>query len=396
MLFQLAVSHPEMPDVPPSPPESQSDRRSLRQHHDAAPAPAHPQQTGGWNYVDATEAVTPALRHANLLQQIKYYEDLHDSPHPPPAHLDDQTRNTHHESAAGARPQHSKTTQPRVVAIGDLHGDITAFWEALILAGAIDEVSHRWIGKDMIIVQVGDQVDRGSSERALFEFLADLQTQAKAAGGAVVCLLGNHEWLNVFGGFNYVSYPQGFLDFDDTIQDTTPPHQVNSSPTTSGRARAFMPGGAVARILASRPIFAIESQTLFVHAGISEAHVSIGLDAMNDLVSQYLNGNFSLHDEVFSLVMDADSPVWLRRWGSQVPESDCAALAGMLDSIGVSRMVIGHTLQMSGITSACDNMLWRIDTGLSAFYQPQLDDPGSIQVLQILGDDVSVLSNHMV
>src|SRR5688572_17151939 len=44
----------------------------------------------------------------------------------------------------------------RVVAVGDLHGDLASTREALRLAGAIDE-TERWIGKKLVLVQVGDQ-----------------------------------------------------------------------------------------------------------------------------------------------------------------------------------------------------------------------------------------------
>ena len=46
----------------------------------------------------------------------------------------------------------------RIVAMGDLHGDLGATRKALRLAGAIDEVD-RWIGGDLIVVQTGDHQD---------------------------------------------------------------------------------------------------------------------------------------------------------------------------------------------------------------------------------------------
>src|SRR4051794_6188258 len=48
----------------------------------------------------------------------------------------------------------------RIVAIGDLHGDVGALRAALRLAGAIDSAG-KWIGKDLVVVQTGDQLDRG-------------------------------------------------------------------------------------------------------------------------------------------------------------------------------------------------------------------------------------------
>src|SRR5262245_48852707 len=43
---------------------------------------------------------------------------------------------------------------PRVVAIGDLHGDVDAARDALRIAGAIDDRAH-WIGGELVVVQTG-------------------------------------------------------------------------------------------------------------------------------------------------------------------------------------------------------------------------------------------------
>ncbi len=51
----------------------------------------------------------------------------------------------------------------RIVAIGDVHGDLQAARGALMLAGAMDD-NDNWIGGDLVVVQVGDQPDRGEGE----------------------------------------------------------------------------------------------------------------------------------------------------------------------------------------------------------------------------------------
>ena len=54
--------------------------------------------------------------------------------------------------------------------------------------------------------------------------------------------------------------------------------------------------------------------------------------------------------------------MWTRVWG--MGEADCTALDQVLGKLGVKRMVVAHTVQEHGITSACDGKLWRIDVGL--------------------------------
>ncbi len=51
----------------------------------------------------------------------------------------------------------------RLVAMGDVHGVYLATVEALKVAGAIDD-SLSWAGGEMVLVQTGDQLDRGDGE----------------------------------------------------------------------------------------------------------------------------------------------------------------------------------------------------------------------------------------
>jgi hypothetical protein len=70
--------------------------------------------------------------------------------------------------------------------------------------------------------------------------------------------------------------------------------------------------------------------------------------------------------------------VWTRAVGG--PEVDCAQVAAALAALGAKRMVVGHTVQSQGITSACDGALWRIDVGLARLYG------GPIEVLELAPD----------
>ena len=71
----------------------------------------------------------------------------------------------------------------------------------------------------------------------------------------------------------------------------------------------------------------------------------------------------------------SDSPVWTRAAGEA--NVDFAPVRAALDALRGQRMVVGHTVQQHGITSACDGALWRIDVGLASDYG------GPIQVLEI-------------
>ena len=101
-------------------------------------------------------------------------------------------------------------TNGRVVAIGDLHGDIQQARRALRIAGVLgkdddDNVNPQWVGGDTVLVQVGDVLDRGDDEIGILILLQKLGKAARKAGGDVFVLNGNHEVLNISGDFRYVS-----------------------------------------------------------------------------------------------------------------------------------------------------------------------------------------------
>ena len=193
-----------------------------------------------------------------------------------------------------------RTITKRIIAIGDIHGDLDLAINCLTVAKVIkrvflykktniieeydeendifnniDELEHsfpnnivilnykneikpryyKWIGNNTIVVQVGDQVDRcrpvdnechapnetindeASDVKILF-FFHDLHLIAlKSPGCAVYSLLGNHELLNVLGNLRYVSY-KGLKEFnyDDNDDDD---NNKNSDNIFKGRINAF-------------------------------------------------------------------------------------------------------------------------------------------------------------
>ena len=80
--------------------------------------------------------------------------------------------------------------------MGDVHGDFPQLIGVLRAAGVIDK-KNKWSGGKTHLVQTGDVLDRGPDARKLLDFLITLEKQARSAGGAVHCLIGNHEAMNL-------------------------------------------------------------------------------------------------------------------------------------------------------------------------------------------------------
>ena len=275
-------------------------------------------------------------------------------------------------------PTFSKS-KGRVVAMGDVHGDIDALRRAMGLAGLINE-DGQWVGGETVLVQVGDQLDRGDSEKAILEWLEELADQAHAAGGAVHVVLGNHETMNVQRDYRYVT-DGGWLDFSDIDYPEDDPELLGYPADQRGRVAAFRPGGAFAQLLAGHNMVVVVDDTVFVHGGVLPAHVSYGLEVLNAEVQAWMFGDAG---EPTSWTRGDDCPVWSRHYSADVDPADCELLREALDGVPASRMVVGHTVQ-SQINEACDGLVWRVDVGMAQHYG------GRASVLQIIGDEVTVL-----
>lgn len=91
----------------------------------------------------------------------------------------------------------------RLVAIGDVHGDHTAFTALLRKAGLVGE-ELRWAGGKTVFVQTGDLLDRGPDSRKSLDLMMRLEKEAPREGGRVMFIPGNHEIFNLVGDLRYL------------------------------------------------------------------------------------------------------------------------------------------------------------------------------------------------
>jgi hypothetical protein len=278
------------------------------------------------------------------------------APAPPPSQGPTATAPAATAPAAPPAELVRRPAPTRLVAVGDLHGDLERTRAVLHLAGLLEPKTDRWIGGAAVLVQTGDILDRGDDEPDILALLATLRTQARAAGGDVITLLGNHELMNAAADFRYVT-PDGFVDYGGE----------------AGRQRAFAPGSELARHLGESPLYAIVGDAVFSHAGIEPA-VAPRLAQLDAQARAWLIGGSGA---LPGALVEDDSPAWSRRFGRDGDAAVCADAARALASLGVRRMVIGHTPQPAGISAICDDTVWRIDVGLARYYG------GPVEALEI-------------
>ena len=250
----------------------------------------------------------------------------------------------------------------RVVAVGDIHGDATAFLRTLKTAGLIDAEATihdaSWTGGNATLVQCGDILDRGAEEAECWALLHRLKAQAPQTDGRVVALLGNHEVMNVIGVAGQFVHPVGRTSFGPD------------------RKAAFAAGGPLALELADLCCYVavIIGSSCFVHANLPADATDDSLNALNTQTREWLLGERALEDLPKNFVNGrrgpqlTASPIWGRGLGAERPATlHCDAIRRTLRRLGVSRVVVGHTPQRSGINAACDGLVWRCDTGMSQF-----------------------------
>jgi len=243
------------------------------------------------------------------------------------------------------------------------------------------DADGHWAGGRLVLVQTGDILDRGDDEPEILDLFDSLANEARASGGAVLLLNGNHELMNAYQDFRYVT-EDGFADYDGTRPPATPDSAFLALDSAQrGRAAAFLPGGPLARRLARRNTAVVVGNSVFVHGGILPANVDLGLDSLNALVRAWLLGEIPQPE----WIRGDDSPVWTRLYSDSPSQAACDTLSTVLERLGVARMVVGHTVQQTGVTAFCGGRVWAIDVGMARHYG------GRAEVLEIRGDAVRSL-----
>jgi hypothetical protein len=233
---------------------------------------------------------------------------------------------------------------PRVIAIGDIHADPEAATATLKMANLIDESGH-WSGGNAILIQTGDVTDKGPSSRGVITLFTQLQKEARAAGGDVIAVLGNHEVMNIVGDWRGVR-EKDLADYD--------------APAT--RMADLRPRGVMGQWIHSAHMVVFHEDTVFVHGGVSAQVASIGREQLATIQAKHVG------QSAMRALFDSDGPMWYRGYLLADEEAACTEIKQALAQLKARRMVMGHTTQEDGkIKTRCDGAIVGIDTGISAY-----------------------------
>ena len=241
-------------------------------------------------------------------------------------------------------------------------------------SGVVDETGA-WVGGTSHLVQTGDLVDRGDDSVAVLRLFWRLRGEARAAGGNVTLLLGNHELWAMSAENEYASETE--LRRLGQAQPGGP--RAPAAALSAGRRAwdaLFSANGELGRELAATHEAAAvvgegACRTLFVHAGLSPAFAQKTpvADALTVRLRAALakahGPRLAAADEHF---FGASGPFWLRRLALGSEAAACADVAKVLRAVDATRIVVGHTVQPQGARTRCGGALVLLDSGISRAY----------------------------
>ncbi|RKP10724.1 Metallo-dependent phosphatase-like protein, partial [Thamnocephalis sphaerospora] len=241
----------------------------------------------------------------------------------------------------------------RVVAVGSLHGDMSAALSVLRMAGVIDD-GGKWAGgSHTVLVQTGNVIDYGPDTKDLLTLFPRLVQEANRAGGRVMQLLGRHELMNMLGDLRFVR------------------ERSDEFLTSDSRATTFSPTGYLGFRLFNLPAVHQIGDTIFAHGGILPAWATKNIYAINRLVADglisYTNKLKNDASAVRPPILDTTGPLQCDGYMEGATAPACSILEHTLSRMGVKRMVIGSSLQENGtIRSQCNGQLFSVNVGISS------------------------------
>jgi hypothetical protein len=261
---------------------------------------------------------------------------------------------------------------PRTVVIGDLNGHESVLRRFLIGLRLI-RPSGAWRGGRTVLVQVGDLVNRGPRARAAMDLLRQLRPEARAAGGEVICLLGNHEVMSALQLEAFVSADE-YLEFAspdeleafqeertrrvyEHLGSPIEPRRVEPmdgivraweeahAPGRAAYRAAMSASGVYGRHLRSLPVAVRLGPLLFVHGGLTPAWARLGLGGLDAEAQRLWLEGPRLYQELppRSLFRDPLGPLWHRAYATKRDRATTAELKEALAAVGARKMVVGHT-----------------------------------------------------
>ena len=237
----------------------------------------------------------------------------------------------------------------KLFAVSDIEGDFISFRKLLETGGVIDE-NFNWTFGNGHLVLTGDFLDRGQQVTEVLWLIYSLEEKAKAAGGYVHYILGNHEIMNLSGDIRYVS--QKYLD--------------NARLMQKGYERVFDKNHELGRWLNTKNIVEKIGKRLFLHGGISDEvnELNTTISDINQLVRPYYSNSMDerTNQNVKTILSTKVGPFWYRGYYMGTQRATQKQINKTLSKFDVTDIITGHTVVAAEITVHYDGKVIDLDT----------------------------------
>lgn len=236
----------------------------------------------------------------------------------------------------------------KLFVLSDIEGNFDAFRKLLQSNKIIDE-NYNWLFGDGHLVFAGDMFDRGRQVTECLWLTYSLEVKAKAHGGYVHFILGNHEIMNLQGDHYYVE--QKYKD--------------NAELMKKNLTQLYNENSELGRWLRSKNIVEKIGDLLFLHGGISRAlnQIPLSVADINRLARpHYAMKKDDYQDERINCLMNPrTSPFWYRSYYDDKNEMP-QIIDSTLRKFNVNRIVTGHTIVSDTISIHYEGKVINTDT----------------------------------
>ncbi len=214
--------------------------------------------------------------------------------------------------------------------VSDIEGNFSAFRKLLQVHNVIDS-NFNWTFGNGHLVLTGDFFDRGNQVTEVLWLIYSLEEKAKAAGGYVHFILGNHEIMNMSGDIRYV-HPK-YID--------------NATLLNEKYVALYDENSELGRWLRTKNVVEKVGDIVFAHGGISSEVNSINISAMdiNTLVRPlYPDSTYKYNDAKVELLYSDKGPFWYRGYYFGKPTAAELQVDSTLKLFNVKHIATGHTV----------------------------------------------------
>ena len=213
----------------------------------------------------------------------------------------------------------------------DIEGNFNAF-EKLLLAGGVIDQQLKWTFGTGHLVVCGDLFDRSNEVTACLWLLYKLEEEAKANGGFVHVIMGNHEIMNLSEDFRYVH----------------PKYMEAAKLMNRNYAELYSADTELGRWLRTKNIMEKIGSYLFLHAGVSQQvnETNFSLKKINARVRPLYDKDGMAHilEEAKATVFFGNaSPFWYRGYFAS-PAAPQEQVDQTLRLFNVKKIIVGHTI----------------------------------------------------